>query len=99
MAVLCEECKDPAERHALVEAQVENPNGSFRPPNLKNCVLSQVRSLCAPCSISLKFTAGRSAAIKADGLKILLSVNPTFFAVNADLDPDIRTNAQIDSAF
>jgi hypothetical protein len=43
-------------------------------------------------------TIWESAAIKADGLKIFLGVNPTFFAVNTDLDPDIRTNAQIDSA-
>src|SRR5260370_34316318 len=45
----------------------------------------------------LEIHSWESAAIKADGLKIFLGVNPTFFAVNADLDPDIRPNAEIDS--
>ena len=45
----------------------------------------------------LEVHSWESAAIKADGLKILLGVNPTFFAVNTDPDPDIRANAQIDS--
>ena len=45
----------------------------------------------------LEIHSWESAAIEADGLKIFLGVNPTFFAVNADLDPNIRPNAQIDS--
>jgi hypothetical protein len=52
----------------------------------------------------LEIHSCESAAIKADDLKIIarellgapeifLDVNPTFFAVNADLGPDIRANA------
>ena len=99
MVVLCEEGKVPAERHALVEALEPARIGqrfSYRTSILISPDRRESASLwCLPA----EFTAGRSAAIKADGLKILLSVNPTLFAVNADLDPDIRTNAQIDSAF
>jgi hypothetical protein len=41
----------------------------------------------------LEIHSWESAAIKADSLKIFLGVNPTFFAVNADLGPDLRANA------
>ena len=41
---------------------------------------------------------GLARAIKANGLKIFVGVNPTFFSVNTDLDPDIVANAQPDSA-
>ena len=34
----------------------------------------------------LEIHSWESAVIKADGLKIFLGVNPTFFAVNADQD-------------
>jgi hypothetical protein len=41
---------------------------------------------------------GLARAIKANSLKIFVGVNPTFFSVNTDLDPDIVANAQPDSA-
>lgn len=39
------------------------------------------------------FSVDLARAIEANGLKIFFGVNPTFFAINADLDPDIRANA------
>jgi hypothetical protein len=76
-------------------ASVRPIHWSFVRPLSKTVLSRRVRSLWAPCSIRLN--SWESPVIKADSLKIFLGVNPTFFAVNADLDPDIRPNAQIDS--
>ena len=63
------------------------------PPNLKNCTTSQSQESVGTLLNMLEIHSGESAAIKAEGLKLFLGVNPTFFAVNADFDPDIRANA------
>lgn len=67
----------------------------------------QVRRLASRDSRSTKICSSASAipppavdlarAIETYSLKIFLGVNPTFFAVNADLDPDIVADAQMDS--
>ena len=38
-----------------------------------------------------------ACAIEADGLEIFVGVNPAFFAINADFDPEIVANAQPDA--
>ena len=75
-------------------SEVENPNGSlvgFVRPISKT--ISQSQEPVGTLLNMLEMHSGESALIKADGLKIFLGVNPTFFAVNADLGPDIRANA------
>ncbi len=63
------------------------------PPKLKNCIYLVESGVCGHLLNMLEIHSWESALIKADGLKIFLGVNPTFFAVNADLEPHIRANA------
>ncbi len=60
---------------------------------ISKAVISRSQESVGTLLNMLEIHSWESAAIKADGLKIFLGVNPTFFSVNADLDPDIRVNA------